>query len=718
MKLPKIFSTSKSDFKKEIGGPGTSNYQGYIDSDYNPKLDGQVGIDVYNEMRKSDSVVGASLMVMKLPILGTKWFVEPASNDEEDVDIASFVESNLMEIVEDTWSSFLRQTLLMLPYGVMVFEKVYQNVEWNGQTKMGLKKLAPRLPDSIYRWETSSGGEGMTQLKNDGNSVSIPMDKLVVFVLNKEGSNWWGRSILRQAYKPWFLKQRVSKIDAISLERQGIGIPMITLPEGHKIDDEEKAETLVKNLRAHEKSFLVLPSPEWKAEFMDMNAKGTRDPDVFIQRQDREIMLNTLSQFLQLGAAGSSGSWSLSKDQSQLFLISLEAIANNIKDTINNSVIKQLVRFNFDVNRYPTLEYGELGTVDWTKLSSAIKSLYDSDSIRPDDRLRSRLREIMGLPDEEETEETKEEPVGEKEEEEKKETSEYKEKRFSNTEYWRELTFAERKVDLERVESFLDNAQDDFVEVASKHLEKIKDNYFKRLEDYSKDFSAIDDIGNLELPYKAEYAKKIYDEMQEAYTFGKVQVANEMNIPVPTNRQKDLNRLRLQADIIANKHYQDLEFQTKNNLLEGFKKNVALSETVKDVAKAYDEQAKRLVVDTANITAGAGMNQGRRGVIERNDEMIYALQRSEILDRRTCNYCVSIDGRVVEKNDPFADNDIFHGSCRGMWVEILIDEAEKPPIKGIPDSLESRFGGTVNKLIQPQKPIVSENSLASQFLNK
>jgi len=81
-----------------------------------------------------------------------------------------------------------------------------------------------------------------------------------------------------------------------------------------------------------------------------------------------------------------------------------------------------------------------------------------------------------------------------------------------------------------------------------------------------------------------------------------------------------------------------------------------------------------------------------------------------------CNYCVSIDSRIVEKDDSFAQNDLFHSSCRGMWVEILTDEVEKPPIGGIPNSLRERFGGTVNRLIQPQKPIVDKDSVASQFL--
>jgi hypothetical protein len=27
--------------------------------------------------------------------------------------------------------------------------------------------------------------------------------------------------------------------------------------------------------------------------------------------------------------------------------------------------------------------------------------------------------------------------------------------------------------------------------------------------------------------------------------------------------------------------------------------------------------------------------------------------------------CISVDGRIVEKDDPFAQNNIFHSNCRG-----------------------------------------------------
>ena len=95
----------------------------------------------------------------------------------------------------------------------------------------------------------------------------------------------------------------------------------------------------------------------------------------------------------------------------------------------------------------------------------------------------------------------------------------------------------------------------------------------------------------------------------------------------------------------------------------------------------------------------AYVNHGRNVVHMINADKIYALQRSELLDSRTCNYFLSLDGRTIEKDDPFGRNTIFHSSCRGIWVSILMNEEEKPPIRGISQSLKDRFGDVVNDLI-------------------
>jgi hypothetical protein len=71
-----------------------------------------------------------------------------------------------------------------------------------------------------------------------------------------------------------------------------------------------------------------------------------------------------------------------------------------------------------------------------------------------------------------------------------------------------------------------------------------------------------------------------------------------------------------------------------------------------------------------------------------------------------------LDGRVVEKDDPFAQPTAYHSNYRGIWAVILKDEEESPNIGGIPQSLRDRVGDTVNDLSQPKRPITRKNTPA------
>jgi len=83
----------------------------------------------------------------------------------------------------------------------------------------------------------------------------------------------------------------------------------------------------------------------------------------------------------------------------------------------------------------------------------------------------------------------------------------------------------------------------------------------------------------------------------------------------------------------------------------------------------------------------------------KKDNGIYALQRSEILDECTCNLCLSMDGLVLSPDDEMTSVDLFHEGCRGIWVEIMKEEIEPPPITGVSDEIRNRFDIKQNKFL-------------------
>jgi len=760
--------------RAELGDSGTRATKGNIAEEYNPNLQGVAAIKIYDEMRKGDGTVRAAMLVTSLPIRRAKWFVNPATQEKQDVEIAEFLEHALFDWIDNSWDDIVREALLMLPFGVMLFEKVYGVKDHDGKTYVTLQKLAPRLPKSIQAWELSDGTFGIQQITQTGGMAEIPGSKLLIFVNEKEGGNWWGTSMLRAAYKHWYHKNNFYKIDAVAFERQGLGVPMIKMPMGYTETDEQKAITAASNLRANESGYLILP-PGYEAEFMNMGAGTTRDPERSINHHNKEILQSVLAQFLELGQTQSGGgSRALSEDQTDLFLKAMESIANSIVTVINKDLIPELVDMNFDnIEVYPKLDYSSISRVDITALGNAFSQLVTAKGITPTMKDEIYLRALLGLPDvteeeidteldhididdpiganaekkdgtlEKKVEDGKEEDpskeekkvvddaVDEKGNKKKIEAHDYvkQERKFDDGKgfiSWRKLTFTEEKVSFKNIEDKMNALQEKFEKEATELLNTAKDAFVAKLQKALED----DDkkaVVALEIKFVSEYKKLLKDFMKQAYEYGKSNASTEMEVGTPPNSADTLASIDLLADAIAWRAAVELESKAKISAVNGLKKLSAKPKTEKytsliQVIGAIDILLENAVGKAVGAATGLIINQainmGRKDVFDRNESKIYALQRSEILDSDTCDFCLSMDGRIVDLKDSWASEDSFHSNCRGIWVEILQEEPDKPDIDGVPDNVSDYYGGEPNALIQPPKPIVRTDSPASDEVER
>lgn len=419
---------SNGDMMKSVGATGTKIFGGQIYEEYNPKLAGLKGLEVYEEMRRSDAQVNACLLAFELPIRSTLWSIDPGATidgaeeavTDSDLEIQKFVEGVIFDM-QTTWDDLLRQILSMVTFGYSVFEKVYAMKD----EKIVLQNLSQRLARTVYKWNREEDGRyGITQnvLMNDEMkpfTIELSADKIVVFTFRREGDNMEGISALRSAYKHWYIKDTLYKLDAVKHERQSVGIPVITLPAVHEESDETEAEEILQNLRATEKSFVVLPSPDWKFEFADMGGSKVVDTEKSINHHNGQIVQNILAGFLELGKAGNGGSYALSEDQSSLFLLSLTALANQVCGTFNRHIIPELVDLNFDLvegQRYPQLTFQKLGEVKYSEFATSLSTLTGAGLLTPDSETEEHVRKLYDLPKKAESENEEMEDLDETEE--------------------------------------------------------------------------------------------------------------------------------------------------------------------------------------------------------------------------------------------------------------------------------------------------------------
>ncbi len=434
-----MFGFIKKAFKKtdmhEIGVAGAKIYSGYVQDEFLTNLQGDAGRRVYREMRDNDSTVGAVLFAIEMILRGVTWRIEENKKTKgtaEALKQAQFLNGVLFEDMSHTWDSFISDVLSMLVYGWEYTEIVYKIRDGNSLNRrnrslfddglIGIRKLGNRAQETLEKWEIDDKGNiyGMYQQAPTGGIKYIPMNKSLLFRPHTHKGSPEGRSALRNAYRAWFFLKNMQEIEAIAIERELNGLPVVRIPDNilngttpEAINAKNKYIQLVRDIKFNEQGGVVLPSnPYYDADGKPTNIKqvdlellsstGTRSINAseVILRYQREIARVVVADFLMLGS-NDRGSFAMSKDKSSLFVDATEGWLSAITETINKHLVEKLWLLNgFDQAYKPYLSHGNVAPVDLTELGGYISDLARSGApLFPDEELESSLRVSAGLPE-------------------------------------------------------------------------------------------------------------------------------------------------------------------------------------------------------------------------------------------------------------------------------------------------------------------------------
>jgi phage gp29-like protein len=201
--------------------------------------------------------------------------------------------------------------------------------------------------------------------------------------------------VLRSAYKNWRLKDRLLRIQAEAAERNGMGIPVYKAA-GPGEAEILAGEEIAAGARAGENTGLSLPQG---ADFELVGVSGNV-PDILaaIRYHDEQIARSMLANVLNLGQARGTGSWALGTTLYDVLALSIEAIAENVRDTATKHVIEDLVDVNYGPDEpAPRLVFDEIGSKN-DAIIAAIATLVDAGVLKPDEDLETFIRTTLGLP--------------------------------------------------------------------------------------------------------------------------------------------------------------------------------------------------------------------------------------------------------------------------------------------------------------------------------
>lgn len=377
----------------------------------NPELFWPRSIEIYDKMRREDSQVGSVLRAVSLPIRRAEWMIDPAGASPRVVahvadDLGLPVKgqppkARLRTRGRFSWGDHLRLALLEHVYGHSFFEQVYDTSD--GLTAH-LQKLAWRPPRTISAINVARDG-GLVSIEQFDLATPIPVDRLVAYVNEREGANWVGQSLLRNAYKNWLLKDRMLRAQALTVERNGLGVPVYVgapVPDGvtpEQRDEWLKAEkesglALARNFKAGETAGASLVNG---AALSLMGVTGKLpDTDNPIRYHDEQIARAVLAHFLNLGTE--TGSWALGSTFADFFTGSLNAVSAHIADVTQQHVVEDLVDKNWGSSEpAPQLVFEPIGS-EHPSTAESIKALIDCQAITPDAGLEAHMRATYGLP--------------------------------------------------------------------------------------------------------------------------------------------------------------------------------------------------------------------------------------------------------------------------------------------------------------------------------
>lgn len=420
--------------RQAVGAPGLPQYAGYVDAEWDRRLKGRRGPEAYREMSEGSPTIGALLYAFNALISQAGHRLEPADESPAAEEAATFVGDCLSDL-EGAWADTLSEILTALPFGFSLLEVVYK--QRAGPTndpatssafadgKLGWARWAPRAQETIVRWGFDESGRATIayqQAPPTWTEVAIPLDRCLHFKVRSRKGNPQGLSLIRNAYEPWYYWKHIGRIEAIGIERDLAGIPVVRIPQD-VIDNDATAlaswDQMVVNLRRDEQAGIRMPSDRdesgnYQYDVSLLTTGGTRqiDTDAVLARYERLMLRSVMADFLAQGDIG-RGSYSQVVGRIDLFLSSAQAILDSFSDVIDLEIRKLLAVNGVPLEAAPHFAFNDLARKDWSTFGQTLVSLIGAGVVDPaDPDLRQWVYDELGLPAPGETDEQQQAETG------------------------------------------------------------------------------------------------------------------------------------------------------------------------------------------------------------------------------------------------------------------------------------------------------------------
>lgn len=408
----------------EIGTSGLDRTNGIINEEWLIELgDLYKSNKIYKEMRDNDPIIGAFFLAVDMYIRKVTWYSKPGGISQQALEKADFLESCMQDLQEQTWNDIISEIMSMLWSGWSIAEKVYkvrnkQSGSKFDDNKIGWARFGFRAQETLYEWLYDDNNKLIGMVQTDPitfKNITMPIEKLLHFRTKVTKDNPQGRSLLRNIFKPWWFKKHLEEFEAIGLEHSAIGVPIGWVPENMTDANKTAFSQAIVKMQTGKGGAIILPlkydqsgNKLYDLTLLEGSSKTSEISQIgiVIDRYDTRIAQALLYEVVVLGTQGKGGSYALSENKSNSFVLALTTFLQMIKEVFNKYAVVELFKLNGDnLKELPSIEFMPILKADLKEVGEYLKSLSASGApLWPNRELAKWTMTVAGMPEPEDEE--------------------------------------------------------------------------------------------------------------------------------------------------------------------------------------------------------------------------------------------------------------------------------------------------------------------------
>lgn len=661
-------------------------------------------------MIDNDGTVQGLYNIITFPALATPWHLEPHPDDVLEEKLpdgtvrtthpqADRIERALrspehMGGMTTPFSLVLANLLLGVAQGHRFFEIVYK-VDEDGL--FTFQKLAARDQGDYTILYDEHGGFSGVEYGSGKDKEVLELPYCFLYTYRKERNSLKGASAFRAAFYHYDKKHRLYFLQHQQAQANGFGYKTLEAP------DEATQTERDENLSAVDK-MSVRPSialPFGWALKIDQPGKGM-DMGPALDGHDVQMARSVLAHGMLQGNSSQTqgGSYALGESHYDVFLQGEQALLTSVEEHINAYLISKLHDYNYEKPLYATFKFSALNDEVKSLSREAFKSMVTKGTV-PQwvvDGISDRIAEQLDIekPADAEDSTDNSDNTDKTTDGDPAVTNSRKKKvaSFANSEWWRELTAAEAKVQFSTLQTKANDSETTMLEQLQPLFTQLADDTTKRIKPILQGNNPTKELQNFTLNFAEDIRKVMNDRMVEMYSIAKTQTADEIKQKAPANKQVSKDLISQHVQSVVDKQYSDMLFNVKTIVTDAVRKNLLAKNelAVGDILKKLIDMFDGFYADKEPLTVSSmittAINIGRDDVFQAYEAKIYGYQYSAILDDSVCRICEELDASVVTEAEYYSTKWMppIHFYCRCIWVAIMSDEDDKPDFTGLPEA--------------------------------